>query len=612
MINKRSGFGLVEVMVVIGLISIVSAIIFGLMTNVFKGFSSAQKSAERTDLIGEISQALAKKQTCPEALGAGTLVFPAMWSSSSPVQIDKIEVAGRTLAETGKTKNGLGVERMRLELVSGPYPVRYNIAPAGALAETRSFKRYFSKLVVEPIKAGGAQSNTGGEKLRNSEFKLAILVNDNNRLHDCFGGIDEGDLVKLCEKAFDGDYDQALLPWCTPLQISIGISRSSLTPQYPRFAVLEKQNLSSPQQDLTMGLIGGADTTSNGPGLWFASRPSVTLAPTSNAAYLAFVNRANAYRVGTQPGDFIISNRTANGDIEVGTTDVHLKQHQGDRAISVDRPVEINAGEGTVTIHSTDGQGRAVVAGVSDAGFTYSAIYFNPNNLADVKLNSWALTHKGPSSGVHNSFLIARWFGNAMQPGFIITSNYRVGIGTINPTEKFQVEGNAVVAGTLRGTTTATLMGHMSVGGNVLASSDEALKENIKPLGDILESLLNWNPVTYEWKKGEGPREVGFIAQQLEKVLPEVVRNSYDGIKHLAYFAMVAPMSRALQQIIRQFEDVVTLSDQELSKINRLQTQLKVLQNRQAGLEKRNVMLREKLSTLRRDLASTDSAHGQK
>lgn len=607
MIYKRSGFGLVEVMVAIGLISIVSVIILGLMTNVFKGFSSAQKSAERTDLISEISYALAKKQTCPQALGAGSLVFPNNWNQTSPINISKIEVSGRTLAEVGKTKNGLGIEKMHLELLSGPYPVRYNVAPAGATTDIRSFKRYFSKLVVEPVKSGGVQSNAGGERLRNSEFKLAILVNDSNRMHDCFGGIDETDLVSLCEKAFDGDYDQSLLPWCTPLQLSIGISRSSLTPQYPRFAVLEKQDLSSPQQDTSMALVGSASPTGNGPGLWLASRPSVALQPNSNAAFLGYVNRANAFKPGTQPGDFILSNRTANGDVEIGTTDVHLKQHQADRTMSSDRPMEMIAGEGTITIHNFEGQGRAVVAGASDAGLTYSAIYFNPNNLANVRLNSWAITHKGPSSGIHHAFLIERWFGNVMQPGLILTPNDRVGIGTVSPSEKLHVDGNTLVSGALRGTSTAAFMGNMTVGGNVLSSSDKSLKKDVQPLGDALKVVLQWHPVSYEWKKKNEDREVGFIAQHIEQVFPEAVRDSSEKLKGISYFSLVAPVTRALQQLYMRLSKILDSVAQENQRIEKLNAKLSDLVARQKALQQKNLSLRQQLQALKSETAVSGS-----
>lgn len=598
MIKKRSGFGLVEVMVAIGLITIVGAIILGLMTNVFKGFSSARKSAERTDLMGEINQLLVKKETCPVVLGAGTLQFPGSWTSSSPVEITKLEIPGRILAEVGEAQNGLGIAAMRLEMVSGPYPVRYNTASPGAPSNVRVFQRYFANLVIEPVKVGGAQGNTGGDKLRNSEFKLAILINESRRLHDCFGGIDEADLMSLCEKAFDGEYDQVQLPWCTPLQLSVGISRSSLTPQYPRFAVLEKQNAMNPLGDITMGLFGSAPATSNGPGLWFASRPSVSLTSTANAAYLAYVNRPNAYKAAAQSGDFIISNRTANGDIEIGTTDVHLKQNQDDETISIDRPVEIQE-EGTAVVHSTNGQGRVVVAGTSDAGLTYSAIYFNPNNLADVKLNSWAVAHKGPSSGIHHAFLVARWFGNAFQPGFIITPTYRIGIGTLAPTEKFQVEGGALIHGTLRSTASVNLVGNMNVGGNVLASSDESLKKELKPLADSLKSLMHLKPVTYEWRSRRGPREVGFLAQQIESWLPEVVRLSKEGLKSVSYFSITAPISRAIQQIHSELRELVVYGVQETEKLEKLSGMLRELLLRQQALEQKNTALRAKLATLK-------------
>lgn len=71
---------------------------------------------------------------------------------------------------------------------------------------------------------------------------------------------------------------------------------------------------------------------------------------------------------------------------------------------------------------------------------------------------------------------------------------------------------------------------------NYLTPSDKQFKENIKPLGDAMTIISKLNPQTYTFKKSdnflglsfpEGLR-YGFIAQELETILPTLVKKSHN------------------------------------------------------------------------------------
>ncbi len=81
-----------------------------------------------------------------------------------------------------------------------------------------------------------------------------------------------------------------------------------------------------------------------------------------------------------------------------------------------------------------------------------------------------------------------------------------VGIGVTNPTAKLQVNGNvqAVACNTF---------------------SDERLKKDITPLSHSLQSILALNPVSFTWKDS-GKGTYGFIAQDVEKIFPELVETA--------------------------------------------------------------------------------------
>jgi hypothetical protein len=73
--------------------------------------------------------------------------------------------------------------------------------------------------------------------------------------------------------------------------------------------------------------------------------------------------------------------------------------------------------------------------------------------------------------------------------------------------------------------------------------SDQRLKENIKPLTEGLRTVLALRGVTFDWRdksRGEGT-QIGFIAQEVESVAPELVTTNADGIKGVDY-ARVTPL----------------------------------------------------------------------
>jgi hypothetical protein len=66
------------------------------------------------------------------------------------------------------------------------------------------------------------------------------------------------------------------------------------------------------------------------------------------------------------------------------------------------------------------------------------------------------------------------------------------------------------------------------------SSSDKRLKKNIKTVDNALDKVMALRGVSFDWKEG-GAKAIGLIAQEAEKVLPEIVSkddNGYLGIKY--------------------------------------------------------------------------------
>ena len=90
--------------------------------------------------------------------------------------------------------------------------------------------------------------------------------------------------------------------------------------------------------------------------------------------------------------------------------------------------------------------------------------------------------------------------------------------------------------------------GNINISGTVTEGSDVRIKENIKPLKSQLEIVNKLNPVSYN-KIGFEENEIGFIAQEVEEFLPELVSEDKEGMKSIAYSKMNTILVKAIQEL---------------------------------------------------------------
>lgn len=81
--------------------------------------------------------------------------------------------------------------------------------------------------------------------------------------------------------------------------------------------------------------------------------------------------------------------------------------------------------------------------------------------------------------------------------------------------------------------------------------SDRRLKFSIKTTKYGLKEVLKLNPVSYIM---DGHEQIGFIAQEVEEIMPEFVVILRDDIKGLMYGHMVAVMAKAIQELNAKVE----------------------------------------------------------
>ena len=84
--------------------------------------------------------------------------------------------------------------------------------------------------------------------------------------------------------------------------------------------------------------------------------------------------------------------------------------------------------------------------------------------------------------------------------------------------------------------------------------SDERLKENVKVIDNALDKLDQLRGVTFDWIDRDDKRSGGIIAQELEKVMPELVKEvdslkSEDGFKAVDYNGLIGLLIEAVKEL---------------------------------------------------------------
>ena len=124
-------------------------------------------------------------------------------------------------------------------------------------------------------------------------------------------------------------------------------------------------------------------------------------------------------------------------------------------------------------------------------------------------------------------------------PMVIDNVNKNVGINTTSPSASFKLDVNGAVRVT-----------------SINITSDARMKKNITPIDSALEKVsklrgveFDWNSDLYPDKSFDKGRQIGLIAQEVEKVLPETVLTTSTGEKSVEYTDMVAVLIEAVKEL---------------------------------------------------------------
>jgi hypothetical protein len=238
-------------------------------------------------------------------------------------------------------------------------------------------------------------------------------------------------------------------------------------------------------------------------------------------AYNKLITTTNTYDVYALNGDFKIDE---NG---VATRFI-IKDTTGNVGIGVDTPdsfvhISASVGSSTASLH-VEGSGSEVFAvdGTNGRLFTItdelSGSLFSANTIAGL-------------------------------PVIEAFSDYKVTLGPYSSQTTVDSSGNLSVSGEIRAT------------GDVIAyySSDERFKDNIQPIQDSLYKISKIGGYEYDWNDKQSTYEghdVGVIAQEIHKVLPEVVTEREDGYLAVKYEKVVPLLIESIKELKQEVDDI--------------------------------------------------------
>lgn len=138
------------------------------------------------------------------------------------------------------------------------------------------------------------------------------------------------------------------------------------------------------------------------------------------------------------------------------------------------------------------------------------------------------------------------------------------GFTTLTSSDDAQLESLGV------GTAASGTTGEIRCTNNITAyySSDKRLKDNIQPIPDALQKIDSISGVSFDWDEnyikshgGEDDyflqkHDIGVIAQEIQSVLPEVVREREDGYLAVKYEGIVPLLIQAIKELKKEVEEL--------------------------------------------------------
>lgn len=92
--------------------------------------------------------------------------------------------------------------------------------------------------------------------------------------------------------------------------------------------------------------------------------------------------------------------------------------------------------------------------------------------------------------------------------------------------------------------------GNIGITGSILTTSDEKIKTNITTINNALDKILKCRGVSFNYINNSNNKpEIGVIAQEIEKILPDIVETDINGYKKVNYLSIIGYLIEAIKDL---------------------------------------------------------------
>jgi hypothetical protein len=171
-------------------------------------------------------------------------------------------------------------------------------------------------------------------------------------------------------------------------------------------------------------------------------------------------------------------------------------------------------------------------------------------------------------------------FAGSTTSGLYQQAASAVGIAT-SGVERLRITdlGIGILGGAPTATNAVVVNGKVKSTG-INETSDGRLKKNITAIESALSKVLSLQGVTYDWRREEFPernflvgKQYGLIAQELERIIPELVDTDEEGWKSIEYSHLVPVLIEA----IKEQQAIINAQQSELTSMKGLKDQVDAL-----------------------------------
>jgi hypothetical protein len=204
-------------------------------------------------------------------------------------------------------------------------------------------------------------------------------------------------------------------------------------------------------------------------------------------------------------------------------------------------------------------QGDANISGVttSSGGFVGNLIGdVTGTATTSTNSNNTNITNDTSSSSTHYPTFVSNVSGYRPQKVTssrltFVPSTGTLGITSINCSGTITV--GTLIASSVNYNGNVSITGDLDVLGDISSSSDINLKENIKTVENSLNTLTQLRGVSFDWKK-TGRSSYGVIAQELEEILPELVKTGE--VKSVNYNGLIGVLIEAVKELSEEVKEL--------------------------------------------------------